>query len=98
MAFWPKGVLRSVAVAAFEDAFRTLGYARSADGALKDGYEKVAIYVDPVGKPTHMARQLGDGRWTSKLGDQQDIEHGTPQGVEGAKYGTASIYLERQCK
>ena len=40
---------------------------------------------------THAARQLPSGKWTSKLGDADDIEHNTLEGGMRflACYGTA---------
>ena len=31
---------------------------------LEPGFEKIALYADNSGKPTHAARQLDNGRWT----------------------------------
>lgn len=67
-AYWPPGVRRSLAVDSFVEAFATLGYAVSDDGSLLSGTEKVALYVDHSNIPTHMARQLPNGQWSSKLG------------------------------
>ena len=53
----------------------------------------MAIYA-LQGKPTHAARQLGDGRWTSKLGKEVDITH-TLVGLEGPVYGQVAAYLRR---
>ena len=57
------------------------------DGPLQDGYEKIAIYALD-GEPTHAARQLDTGRWTSKLGKHEDIEHDTPGRVCKETTGT----------
>jgi hypothetical protein len=96
--YWPPGVLRSETVASFVAAFSTLGYDVCENGELEAAYEKVVIYVDPAGIPTHMARQLPDGRWASKLGNAHDIEHATPGGVCGHKYGVVSTFLKRNRK
>src|SRR5688572_14014267 len=66
--YWPAGVRRDGTVDAFVDAFGLLGYVPCADGILEDGFEKVALFALPSGEPTHMARQLASGTWTSKLG------------------------------
>jgi len=76
-------------------AFATLGYAPCADGNLEEGVEKVVIYLRQ-GVPTHMARQLASGAWTSKLGDAWDIGHLLPTEVGGRIYGDAVQYLSRQ--
>ena len=52
------------------------------DLSLEIGFEKVAIYSDAHG-PQHVARQLPDGKWTSKLGQQVDVEHSTLSVLEG---------------
>src|SRR6266446_484875 len=74
-AFWPPGVTRARTVAAFAEAFAWLGYTPCNAEEPETGYEKVALYATADSQPTHMARQLPDGRWTSKPGEQMDIEH-----------------------
>ena len=81
-------------IAAFVAAFGTLGYEPCDDGAPEDGIEKVAIYRSPAGIQ-HMARQLPTGRWTSKLGQLEDIEHASPAELEGVEYGTVVQYMQR---
>ena len=80
---------------AFIAAFATLGYETCDDGALEDGVEKVAIYAFPSGRATHAARQLPTGRWTSKIGYEEDIEHGSPTELEGVEYGAVAQYMRR---
>src|SRR5258706_10101517 len=66
-AFWPSGLERQVTLEAFEAAFNGLGYARCSDESLEPRLEKIAFFAKD-GVPTHGARQLPDGLWTSKLG------------------------------
>jgi hypothetical protein len=42
------------------------------------------------GEPTHAARQLPNGKWTSKLGRWQDIEYEL-DGLVGKMYGTVTV-------
>ena len=84
-------------LAAFVAAFSAIGYERCADGALEDGFEKVAIYQSPYGVQ-HMARQLRTGWWTSKLGSLEDIEHASPTELEGIEYGAVVQYMRRAAK
>ena len=79
---------------AFIKAFGTLGFIPCADPHMEHGYEKVALYVDENGKPTHAARQLPNNRWTSKLGSGKDIEHEL-EGVTGSVYGSVTQVLKR---
>jgi hypothetical protein len=46
------------------------------------------------GEPTHAAQQLSNGKWTSKLGRWQDIEHEL-DGLVGEMYGTVKQILKR---
>ena len=79
-------------------AYRIMGFEECPDGALESGYEKIAIYVSEIGEPTHIARQLGNGSWTSKLGELEDIEHGSPESLEGPEpcYGSVASYMRRE--
>jgi hypothetical protein len=93
ISHWPEGVPRAEELDAFVAAFATLGYGVCEDGSLETGFEKVAIYSKD-GLPTHAARQLPDGAWTSKLGQGFDIRH-TLEAIEGPAYGLASHFLTR---
>ena len=70
------------------------GYEECEDGMLEEGYKKVAIYVNSDG-PQHAALQMESGRWTSKLGSLEDIEHETPEVLNGDFYGNASVFLKK---
>jgi len=94
-SYWPSEAAHEATLEAFVAAFATLAYAPCADGNLEEGVEKVVIYLRQ-GVPTHMARQLASGAWTSKLGDAWDIGHLLPTEVGGRIYGDAVQYLSRQ--
>ena len=53
----------------------------------------VAIYQSG-GLPTHAARQLSDGNWTSKLGPNIDITHSL-SGLEGPEVRTGGGLYEK---
>ena len=91
--YWPEGLPREETIEAFVQAFATVGYVRCSGGELDAGHEKVALYARD-GKPTHAARQLSDGKWTSKLGRQIDITH-TLHGLDGPAYGQIAAFLKR---
>ena len=93
--YWPETVPRLETLAAFIAAYGTRGYEPCDNESLEAGFEKVAIYVDANGTPTHTARQLSSGRWTSKLGRQEDIEHHTLAGLTGTTYGHVAQFLRR---
>lgn len=93
---WPPALPRETTptVENFFRAFEILGYKECSDGKPEFGFEKVAIYVDSNDVPTHMARELGDGIWQSKLGNLQDIQHHNLDGLEGS-YGTAQYFMRK---
>ena len=92
--YWPEGVRREATLDAFRELFTTLGYEVCADEKLEPGFEKIAIFADDQGFPTHAARQLASGRWTSKLGKLEDIEHDLPA-LAGVEYGSIAIVMSR---
>jgi hypothetical protein len=103
--YWPPKVKRKRTVECFIKAFAELGYKPCDNAELEAGFEKVAIYVSKVdtnttrkGEPTHMARQLPDGTWTSKIGRDVDISHTEPSVLEGQFYGKVKQILKRKIR
>ncbi len=97
-SYWPEGIPREETVDAFVAAFRTKGYEACDTGVLEKGFEKVALYVDAQIIPTHAARQMENGQWTSKLGEFEDIDHLTVECLQGdgqGQYGRAFLYMKR---
>jgi hypothetical protein len=92
--YWPPGIKRGDTVQSWIKVYEIHGYRVCEDGRLEDGFEKVAIYEKDE-EPMHVARQLEDGTWTSKLGPDEDIEHNTLDALEGDFYGTATTWLKR---
>lgn len=94
MGFWPVGVPREETIEAFVEAYALLGYEKCGNGAAEIGFEKIAIYAEK-GVPTHAAKQLPDGRWKSKLGAWEDIQHNTVSGVCDSIYGQVAQFMRR---
>ena len=104
-AYWPAEVEKIETLEGFVAAYATLGYTMCPTQGrdLVIGVEKVAVYVDSDGIPTHAARQLPDGFWTSKLGEWEDIRHHTLEAMEdagglGLGYGKVAVILRRTIK
>jgi hypothetical protein len=91
---WPEGVPTDVTVPAFLAALATLGYAPTDREDGEAGWEMIALFADAGGAPTHAARQLPNGRWTSKIGKLEDIEHELHD-LEGKEYGTVVQIVKR---
>jgi hypothetical protein len=96
--YWPPGVPCEESLDAFVLAYQTLGYVACDDGCLEPQFEKIAIYglmTRGTISPTHAARQLSNGCWTSKLGPHEDIEHMFPTCVECSDYGVVVRLMKR---
>jgi hypothetical protein len=105
---------REETIRCFVRTFHCLGYFVCASSHREFGFEKVVLYAlhkstTPVTlpqrwqdmqdwEPTHMARQLPDGTWTSKCGAAEDITHFTLDALESygpLRYGCPVVYMKR---
>ncbi|MEQ8536244.1 MAG: hypothetical protein RIB93_02065 [Coleofasciculus sp. D1-CHI-01] len=92
--YWLNGVPAELTIAAFIQAYQTLGYEPCDSSDWEEGFQKIALYATPDGEPTHAARQLPNGKWTSKLGRWEDIEHEL-DGLISEMYGSVRQILKR---
>jgi hypothetical protein len=92
--YWVQGVPMEETLSAYIQAYQKLGYAICDNAVLETGYEKIALYVNDEGIPTHAAKQLSTGKWSSKLGWLEDIEHEL-EGLTGEQYGKVGQVLRR---
>jgi len=92
--YWPSGVAGKDELGTVLQLYLDKGYEKCQSGEREVGYKKVAIYVKQD-RPKHVALQLDSGHWTSKLGDYEDIEHDTLEGLEGESYGRAVLFLRK---
>ncbi|HZK81852.1 MAG TPA: hypothetical protein VFC46_12310 [Humisphaera sp.] len=84
--YWPPGLPRDDQIETLVRVFKSSGYElcdelNSEFASLEAGVLKIVLYADGS-EWTHAVRQLPTGRWTSKLGDYEDIEHDTLDGFE----------------
>jgi hypothetical protein len=96
--YWPGEAPTDDTIWAYAAAFATLGYAECSNASLEDGCEKIALFAvleDDEFIATHAARQLIDGKWTSKLGDFEDVTHATLEAVCCDAYGVDLLYMKR---
>jgi len=103
--FWPEGLLSEPlnreTVENFIKAFESEGFQKCDGPEFEEGFEKIALYVNHLEIPKHAARSLPNGNWTSKMGDGEDITHGTLEAIEGRGCGKAKYFLKRnnpECK
>jgi hypothetical protein len=98
-SYWPAGVPREETIEAFTLAFEQMGYSTCASAILEYECEKVALFADHAGVPTHASRQLPTGQWTSKCGRLDDIEHASLEAIGGAgayEYGDVVRIMSRR--
>jgi len=92
--YWPPNIAREETISSFIAAFAELGFAIAEGAVFELGFEKVALY-GVRDKPTHAARQLPNGWWSSKLGPFIDVEHETADDIGGGVYGEVVTILKR---
>jgi hypothetical protein len=92
--YWPPGLSHEETLTTFQQAFTLLGFTVCENDVFEPEFEKVALFANSDGVPQHAARQLPNGRWTSKLGKREDIEHDL-HALEGTAYGSVVLLLKR---
>jgi hypothetical protein len=95
--YWPPEAPEDDHVDSYRRVFELQGYEVCDSPDVEPGYEKVAVYWGRSGP--HAAKQLPDGKWKSKLGDREDIEHNTLDALETdgvvSAYGKVRYILKR---
>ena len=92
--FWP-GAPRTPLIEDLENVFIYLGFERCTDANEEAGFHKVALYAKHRFWK-HAAKQLPGGRWSSKLGRDEDIRHVTPEALAGEAYGEVYCIMRRR--
>lgn len=92
--FWPANAPHDFKVTSLIIAYESVGFAICVDGSLEAGVEKIAIYADGP-EYLHAARQLETGKWTSKMGKAERIEHDAPEDLAGPAYGQVTAFMKR---
>jgi len=93
--FWPiESPPDNYGIGILEAAFKSLGFEACDGEEPEPGFEKNAIYGNNLFY-MHAAKQLPTGKWTSKLGKLEDIEHDTPDVVAGGVYGEVVGIMRR---
>ncbi len=93
--YWPDGVQTDGSLSAYVALFVHYGFELCESGVWEQGYEKVALYATEEGDFTHVSRSTLTGKWTSKCGKLDDIEHNTLVALEGDRYGSPARFLRR---
>lgn len=94
--YWPETEkdAEKYSVSTFDHLLMTTGHGSITDSEKpEEGYVKLALFTEGD-KPTHLARQLADGEWSSKVGAGPLIRHGFDiHEMDNGVYGNvAKIY------
>ena len=95
LAYWPEGAVNEGTVEGYVSAFRTQGFELCDNPDVEPGYEKIALYARDEQSPTHAAVQWPNGKWRSKVGELEDIEHAALDVLECDDYGRVAALLKR---
>jgi hypothetical protein len=91
--YWPNDVPDDTLISTFILVFSKHGFVVCDSSSYEPGYTKVALYA--IGNNVqHAALQQHNGKWKSKLGLHEDIEH-TLDGLEGPEYGKVAAFLKK---
>lgn len=101
VVYWPPEAKQGLDISCLIEAFQAHGYQICDSWQHEVGYQKVALYKNPQSNEwTHAARELMNGKdrgkWTSKLGEGNDIRHGNPYSIEGQYYGVVHCIMKRE--
>lgn len=92
--YWPADIPREYTVSAYVQLYESLGYEKCGHGNLESDFDKVAVFAKKL-MPTHAAKQLSNGFWSSKLGKNIDVSHSL-FAIENGQYGNVVQFLRRE--
>jgi len=93
--YWPPNVRRDDSLQAFIEGYGIFGFEVCDTPDYEVGFIKLAVFAEGD-EPLHVARQLPDGRWTSKLGLRwEDIIHDDLNGVTRPDYGQPRLFMRK---
>lgn len=91
--YWPPGIERRNTIRSYRQAFAWLGFDPCDNSNLEPGFKKIALYAEND-IPKHASRQVDGTWWTSKLGNDIDIEH-TFNALDGGFYGNVVLVFRK---
>ena len=93
--YWPDHATRTPSIESLIEALSGLGFELCEDAGDEPGFSKIALYANGQGHWTHASVQLPYGRWSSKLGPDEDISHLSPHSLESDLYGGVHSFMRR---
>lgn len=96
-SYWPKNLPNSENLYSFKELYRERGYEECESPDGEEGFEKIAIFANERGMPTHVAHRTGTDMWSSKCDNLQDISHEL-EALEGEAYGSVICIMKRDVR
>lgn len=96
--YWPPNIRRELDIESFIELYQLIGYKICDNADIEVGMEKIAVFTFPNGEPTHAAKQLLNGNWTSKMGPWHDVEHTLNSLCNSPGYGNVAVLMSRPIK
>lgn len=93
--FWLGNKSADYSLKSYTDMFTSQGFEVCEKSTPEDGFQKIALYVKEK-EFSHVALQVPSGRWSSKLGAWEDIEHDTLEAISGPLYGEPRMFMSRK--
>jgi len=95
---WPDALPREEDFDVVVSFFKSYGYEICKASDAEKGFQKIALYVSDDGKFTHVARQLNNSAWTSKIAELEDISHQSLLALGGARCGLIGCIMKIKIK
>jgi len=84
---WPDDLPKDSSLSSFVSLYAALGFQPCATAEFEPGIEKIALYQKQNGDIGHVAKQIESGKWLSKLGRNELINHDNLDALTGEVYG-----------
>ncbi len=92
--YWFNGIARNNTLNTIQAIFENLGFQRTDNIEFQLGIERIALFSKDNDECLHLASQIDNDKWTSKLGSSYDVIHSL-KSIENGIYGKAVVFLER---
>lgn len=92
--YWPSEGASNYSLESYAEMFVGQGFVACETPLPENGFQKIALY-GKRSEFSHVALQMPSGRWSSKLGGWEDVEHDTLEVLSGPIYGKPKLFMKR---
>jgi hypothetical protein len=91
--YWPAELPRDYGISTFRALFTLFGFVACANVDFEEGWEKIAIWIDDADEFAHVAKVIGPGLFSSKIGEYEDVTHSL-EGMGESCYGSIGLWMK----